>query len=475
MARTALATILLGLLTTGGCIPNTAKELPAWKTSADSSVADTSIDVRSDTPSPSDAASDMPRDTGGMDADVAQPSECAPRAGAWAGVSVGATHVCAWKVAGGTAYCWGDNALSDGGGFGKLGVGETPARSPVPLPVVDEANEPVEPVTRLSAGEEHTCAVVGLDTVSCWGSSADFRSDPTDDAPMPRARSIDLGDHASNQVVDIAVGQAHTCAAVSPVFGTQVVRCWGENDDGESGTESDADTGTRRVVGADDTVAVTAGTSNACARDTSGAVRCWGTDESSIIADDACGGDGICEDATVPGYQPSSFSQISIGSDHICGVTSGEVFCWGNDQRTAWDPDSGDPRIDTYKLGIPREHASTQLDPIDGGISNFTQVGAGADHSCAVTEDGALYCWGWNSTGEVGVEPVAGEEATPPTEVPRVADGCEWAKVSAGQQVTCAITEPGALFCWGANDAGQLGDDTGEPGHEPRRIPAPPD
>jgi alpha-tubulin suppressor-like RCC1 family protein len=65
-----------------------------------------------------------------------------------------------------------------------------------------------------------------------------------------------------------------------------------------------------------------------------------------------------------------------------------------------------------------------------------------------------LYCWGRNTDGELGLGPGAGIQVRQPA---RVGSDGNWAHVSAGQGSTCAIKADHTLWCWGMNDAGQLG------------------
>jgi alpha-tubulin suppressor-like RCC1 family protein len=82
----------------------------------------------------------------------------------------------------------------------------------------------------------------------------------------------------------------------------------------------------------------------------------------------------------------------------------------------------------------------------------LSQIGAGGDHTCAVTLSGTAYCWGANAQGELGNGTLAGS-ATPAL----VAGGLTWHWVSAGAFFSCGLTTDGIPYCWGQNNAGQLG------------------
>jgi len=79
--------------------------------------------------------------------------------------------------------------------------------------------------------------------------------------------------------------------------------------------------------------------------------------------------------------------------------------------------------------------------------TDWAQVSAGNLHTCAVKKDGRLFCWGWNLYGSGSV----------PAQVTAATD---WAHVSAGNSHTCAVKQDGRLFCWGNGDTGQLGNNS---------------
>ena len=85
---------------------------------------------------------------------------------------------------------------------------------------------------------------------------------------------------------------------------------------------------------------------------------------------------------------------------------------------------------------------------------SFAQVSAGFDYSCAVTTDGAAYCWGWNANGRIG-DGTTTDRLRPMA----VVGGLTLAQVSAGDH-TCGVTTGGAAYCWGGNASGQLGNGT---------------
>jgi alpha-tubulin suppressor-like RCC1 family protein len=78
--------------------------------------------------------------------------------------------------------------------------------------------------------------------------------------------------------------------------------------------------------------------------------------------------------------------------------------------------------------------------------ATFSTISAGATHTCAIDPDGALWCWGSNERGELGLEGV--EDRLVPTRVDNFSD---WTAISAGAGATCGLRKDASLWCWGDN------------------------
>lgn len=192
---------------------------------------------------------------------------------------------------------------------------------------------------------------------------------------------------------DIAVGARHACAMEVPP-GSRVF-CWG---DGESGQLGDASTVANSLsavpaFGINDAVDIAAGEAHSCAVRTlttlPGSARdawCWGRGtEGQLGATDAAS-------SSIPRQVPLPFTNvvaIEAGAQHTCVIrgVSGEVWCWGRGSEGQLG------RGTTPALG-----AVAQVP----GITNATQISLGAQHTCALVSSGALYCWGDNSRAQLG-------------------------------------------------------------------------
>jgi alpha-tubulin suppressor-like RCC1 family protein len=146
---------------------------------------------------------------------------------------------------------------------------------------------------------------------------------------------------------------------------------------------------------------------------------------------------------------------VTTGLYHSCAVkTDGTLWCWGGNL-------SGQLGSDSIAV-LPTAQTS---DPVQVTGTTWKSVSAGQSHTCAVTVDGTLWCWGDNSEGQLG-DGTEDSESTPVA----VGSGQTWTMVAAGISHTCALATGGSLWCWGDNSAGQLGIGSNDPRQVPTRV-----
>jgi len=143
-------------------------------------------------------------------------------------------------------------------------------------------------------------------------------------------------------------------------------------------------------------------------------------------------------------------TELAAGGDHSCALkTDGTVWCWGANDKAQLGGGSGSKRATPAKV-----------EGLDG--ARVAHISAGIEHTCAVSDAGAVYCWGSNEDGQLGVVDGNGDKIGDSASAVAVT-GLTGAvtSFSAGGKHTCAIVG-GDLFCWGENASYQLGDGSTE-------------
>ena len=304
-------------------------------------------------------------------------------------------------------FCWGHNAS------GAIGDGTTADRSS-PTLVSGSVS-----FAQVVAGTARSCGRTAVGDVYCWG-DLHFGIGATDQSLAPRLVSSGLN------FVDISNGETDMCGRNAA--GTAY--CWGTNTAGASGDGTTTVHPTPVAVSGGLTFAqVVAGRDFSCGRTAAGVAYCWGINNLGQV------GDGTNTNRPVPTRVGGNltFTTISAGMEAACGVTSdGSVYCWG-----------------ANLIG-----GANNLSPVRiTSQQSFAQVAVGVFHACALTAAGAAWCWGENDHGELGINSTGGSKSAPTA----VSGGLAFAKISAGHWYTCGVTTSGALYCWGANVFGNLG------------------
>jgi alpha-tubulin suppressor-like RCC1 family protein len=201
-------------------------------------------------------------------------------------------------------------------------------------------------------------------------------------------------------------------------------------------------------------LSATAGGDLSCGVSTLGRLHCWGRGDYGQLASTA---DSVCSDETEFVGRNDNFRRCSLapkraagprltfrtalaGGNFACGLTtSRELYCWGAD--------------DYGQLGRGRI-AGNQFEPrlASAGSTRFDSLTVGRRHACALTSAGEAYCWGEDSTGQLGDQ----RNANSSTPIP-VFSVLRFRSISAGGHHTCGIATSGLAYCWGANQRGQLG------------------
>ncbi|MBA2663172.1 MAG: hypothetical protein H0U74_12845 [Bradymonadaceae bacterium] len=344
-----------------------------------------------------------------------------------------------------------------------------------------------DPAIQVSAGVNHACVVRESGKVFCWGAnhfkqlgqpeSVLFKSSPVE--------VLGLGAAAS-----VSSGSTFTCALdrVGQVW------CWGNNESlaaaGQEVRGGDAvlesiEAAQRIDLNGAPAIKISAGHRHACALvegDAQNEVWCWGSNQQGAVNGvNAAPANRSPEHVVLPDLAGNP-SAISAGTWHSCAVSSGKVYCWGRNNYL---------QIDT-EAGVGVNFLSPRAAPIAADEhDDFIGVDAGEDHSCAWKADGAIYCWGRSDFGQLlapdlmagarevstgrshtcllngqgrvschgnNAEYVLGTDAlnSRAHEV-NLGSGRMAVQLDSGQAFVCAVLDDGSVWCWGRNEASQLG------------------
>jgi len=305
----------------------------------------------------------------------------------------GSSHTCA-RTQDGDVKCWGLNANW------QLGNKSDDTRVPVPIKARDIQN-----AVQVTAGANHSCALIDGGTVACWGANGrgqigdKSRERRTRSRPTPKLQSI----------VHVEAGRSHTCALSSGGH----VSCWGDNRYGQLGDGSrNLRTRPVRVRGLGDAIAIATGEKHSCALRRDGHVMCWGSNEQGALGIKR----GRFRPSAVMVEGLDSVVELRARGERTCARTaSGDILCWGDGKRK--------PKL-------------------VGSYPKAVELDLGIAHMCLRFDDGSVRCSGSNYRGQLGdgtrtlrggFVPVIGIKPS--------------AKVTCGRRFTCSLSSGLSSTC----------------------------
>jgi alpha-tubulin suppressor-like RCC1 family protein len=139
--------------------------------------------------------------------------------------------------------------------------------------------------------------------------------------------------------------------------------------------------------------------------------------------------------------------QIATGFEHTCILTAtGGVRCWGSNGFNQLGYGSSPP-------SSPPHSADIQFDSPN---PKAVQVACGYYHSCVLLEDGRVSCFGWNIDFQIGSSNT-GETNSPPSNQKiyiQMPNNDKVKQICVGWDHSCALTLQGEVACWGYNFRG---------------------
>jgi alpha-tubulin suppressor-like RCC1 family protein len=373
-------------------------------------------------------------------------------------LAVGEATACALDD-GGAVYCWGANTI-------RWEYGAPPSAIPASsVPVL----VPVPRLATLAAGVgTHFCGIAEDARAVCWGRGGFGQlggGTPGDSGNV--ATTVTGGIRWR----ELAVGRLDTCGISFDHRGF----CWGANQRGEIGVAfvslEELTTSPIEVDGNLRFSQIVPGWTHACSITTSAETYCWGAADAGQV-----GVPPPLDDVNVRNpslVSSSAFVQIAVGARHSCGVTAdGVAYCWGSNAVGQLGDGTRTTRLVPMPVLTSQRFASIAVASGFAGGSNAPvppplTVGTVA-HTCALTNSGLAYCWGWNANGQLG----DGTNIDRLVPVPVSGSGI-FTTIGLGGSYTCGMRGNG-VWCWGANASGQLGaGPTGTASATPAPVRAP--
>jgi alpha-tubulin suppressor-like RCC1 family protein len=350
------------------------------------------------------------------------------------------------------SWAWGDNSS------GQLGINSGGVKS-MALPGTVTGDSPLSNVCQLAAGDGHSLALKSDGTVWAWGSNSygQLGNGSTGDAVAPvQVRDISGAGFLSG-IYQLAAGGTHSMAL--KYDGT--VFAWGDNGHGQLGVNSTVSSalpvqvlnsaGTGGLSGVSQ---LAAGSCHSLALTAGGRVFGWGENYYGQLGNNTRYNDILLP---VPALDSAGslwlegVARISAGVSHSLAVmTNGSALAWGcNDNGQL-----GDNTKTTRVLPVQVLNSAGA-----GSLSGVSQLSAGGAFSLAVTTGGAVYAWGDNSKGTLGNNSTI--SSLIPVQVKNSA-GTGYlsgiSQVSARNISLClALSSGGAVYAWGSNYYGQIG------------------
>ncbi len=373
-------------------------------------------------------------------------------------LEAGWKHTCA-LFEHGEVRCWGQNQ------YGQLGLAHTSNIGDDELPADSPPIRLGGPVVQLAVGDLHNCAIFANGDVRCWGEGREGKlgygnvNNIGDDEHPEDLPPVPLGAKA----IQIQAGSRSSCALLDD----NTVRCWGFAGHGALGGASSANIGDDEPASSGPLVslggpvkAIYSGGHNTCAHMQSGDLMCWGANDYGQT------GHGSTQDLG-DDETPVSWGPVDVGGpiqaifkaeQHTCVLLPGDTMrCWGagNEGRLGYG--------NTDAIGDDELPSSAPLVDVGGPVLTAN----GGAHSCVVTTDSVVRCWGWNDSGQLGLGHTQTMSGIPANIAPvDVGGDGRVVLLAPGNYHSCILTDAAEVRCWGRGLDGRLGhgntDDIGD-------------
>jgi alpha-tubulin suppressor-like RCC1 family protein len=337
-------------------------------------------------------------------------------------IALRGNHMCLIEPTSGAVLCRGDE--QDGGQLLDSSTNEWHAVT------VSLDGAKLAGARTIAAGTSFACAIASGD-VMCWGTL------PGTSEYSAIAKTLIPGNGL--RIENLQAGEGHVCVS-TPAY------CWGDNTYSQITNIDELDAADirepRLMPDLEYETLVTLGFRHTCAQD-GDRTLCWGLDDFRQCGnkpDRQCLPDAPCATQPIEVSGVTAALGLGLGVSHTCAIKADRtVTCWG--------------ASDKGQSGTFCDFSAEAciVDPFDvPNVRDASRLALGAAHSCAVTTDGFVYCWGSNESGQLGITSIGGiapdARQVLTTDMSPLRDVVD---IAASDSFTCAVTSSGKLACWG--------------------------
>lgn len=318
------------------------------------------------------------------------------------------------------------------------------------------------------SGTYRTCGILS-GNVYCWGTNqyGQLGNGTTIDSLTPVKVMKESGVLAGKQVTDMFAAQWHNCA-----LSAGEVYCWGRNNRGQLGDGTTTDRSKPVKVGGlltGKTVTTVGGTYDSSCAIADGKIYCWGYNQYGTVGADTTTTYYSTPTAVaiIANGLPSTYNATALTSGsrstNMCAIADGHAYCWGENNAgqigngTAPSATIYEAPLAVYTAGVLSGKTVTAI--AQDGYSPAMSSSAPFAHVCVVANS-ALYCWGENNYGQLGNGSTTDSIVPVAVSTSGVLSGKTIVGVISGIPHSCALSSLGKVYCWGGNSSGQIGDNT---------------
>lgn len=321
---------------------------------------------------------------------------------------------------------------------------------------------PAPTILSIDTSSQHTCQLRGDLQIYCWGDGYRIGNSNTNSNPVPQAITNPQEVPSWKQ---LASGRA-SCA----LSNNDEIYCWGYGSTGLIGNGSNASSFIPTAVQKPSEVSywqqVSSSDTNVCAIADTNQTYCWGAGLEGQL------GYGGYTNQNIPTqvFNPTnvtSWKQISAGHQFTCGISNDDqIYCWGYNQYGGLG--TGDLIHHATPVQI--------VNPMNVTKWKYVSTSHSGKHSCGISNNDQIYCWGNNQFGQLGRGSSNGPQNPTPgfylaKQVINPMNVLSWQQVSAGgSNNTCALGSDDQIYCWGSQGRGHLGNGTNQHSNVPTPI-----